>query len=175
MYGNAVAYEVLTGKDMPFVILRPTEGPLVNLSALNGVTVISAFPRISPAGGSTIPGWDQIPGAKGCTAQNCGFRDGFSNLVSAGVDRVYGLSTQSTSSQQEAVVRLRLPYPFLSDESLALRRTLHLPVFEAGGMVLLHRFVMVVRDSTIEHVIHSLDDTAKYADAVLAYLETGQR
>ena len=49
----------------------------------------------------------------------------------AGLEEVYGLSVQEPRYQRELALRLRLPYPLLSDPSLALRKALRLPIFEA--------------------------------------------
>ena len=57
----------------------------------------------------------QIPGARGCTPQSCSFRDHFAELKRLGVAQLYGLSTQDTAYQREAVERLHLPFPILSD------------------------------------------------------------
>ena len=48
-------------------------------------------------------------------------RDDHSALRDLGA-AVFGLSTQDTAYQREAVERLGLTYPLLSDESLALAR-----------------------------------------------------
>ena len=54
-----------------------------------------------------IEGWDEIPGARGCTPQSCAFRDHFADLRAAGATEVFGLSTQDTAYQAEAVARQR--------------------------------------------------------------------
>ena len=73
-----------------------------------------------PCPGSRCPtGWDAIPGARGCTPQSCGFRDHFAELKRLGVAQLYGLSTQDTDYQREAVERLHLPFAILSDAELA--------------------------------------------------------
>ena len=78
------------------------------------------YPRTGRPGENPIEGWDAIQGARGCTPQSCSFRDHFADLKSLGVDRVFGLSTQDTDYQNEAAVRLHLPFPILSDAELKL-------------------------------------------------------
>ncbi len=56
------------------------------------------------------PGWDDIPGARGCTPQSCGFRDHFAELKELGVAHLFGLSTQDTGYQREVAERLHLPF-----------------------------------------------------------------
>ena len=78
-------------------------------------------------------GWDEIPGARGCTPQSCAFRDHHADLLAAGAERVFGLSTQDTDYQREAAERLHLPFPLLSDAALRLTTALRLPAMLGGG------------------------------------------
>ena len=114
----------LTGMKMPDVALPATSGGMVNLAKLKGRTVVYVYPRTGVPGVDAPPGWDQIPGARGCTPQSCGFRDHFAELKALGVAQVFGLSTQDTDYQREAAERLHLPFPILSDADLNLATAL---------------------------------------------------
>ena len=160
----------LVGAALPALTLPATDGTRVDLSALPGRTILYIYPRTSPPDGTSIPGWSEIPGAKGCTPQSCGFRDHFRELTAAGAKAVYGLSVQDTAYQAEAAKRLHLPFPLLSDADGELRAALNLPVFAAAGMTLLVRMAMVLCDGTIEHIFHPIDDPARNAEDVLEYL-----
>ena len=127
----------LVGMKLPDLALPATSGGPVNLAKLEGRTVVYIYPRTGVPGVALPPGWDKIPGARGCTPQSCGFRDHFAELKRLGVAQLYGLSTQDTVYQQEAVSRLHLPFPILSDEKLALTKALKLPTFVTSGMTLL--------------------------------------
>src|SRR5262249_6932140 len=118
------AADHLTGMRLPDLVLPATSGAPVNLSTLAGRTVLYIYPRTGVPGVDLPPGWNEIPGARGCTPQSCGFRDHHAELKALGVARVFGLSTQDTAYQQEAATRLHLPFPLLSDEKLALTRAL---------------------------------------------------
>ena len=79
----------------------------------------------------TVPdAWNSIPGARGCTPQNCAFRDLSREMLELGVSHLFGCSTQSTEYQQELRERTRLPYQLLSDEKLELVKAARLPTFE---------------------------------------------
>src|SRR5580704_18016658 len=117
----------LAGTKLPDVTLPATSGPAVNLSKLKGRTVLYIYPRTGVPGVDTPSGWDQIPGARGCTPQSCGFRDHFAELKALGVAHLYGLSTQDTGYQREAAERLHLPFAILSDADGNLTLKLHLP------------------------------------------------
>ncbi|KZL14439.1 putative peroxiredoxin bcp [Pseudovibrio sp. Ad37] len=94
----------LLGMKLPALKLRTTNAEMIDLSALPGRTVVYAYPRTSPPNEGPIEGWDLIPGARGCTPQSCAFRDHFGELKAAGAQAVFGLSTQSTEFQSEAVI-----------------------------------------------------------------------
>lgn len=158
----------LIGRRLPDVALPATDGTQVNLARLDGLSVIYAYPRTSPPDGTSVPGWSEMPGAKGCTPQSCGFRDHFAELHELGVAHVFGVSTQTTAYQQEAVARLHLPFALLSDAALTLQKALDLPVFEASGMTLLHRVTLITRDGEIERVFHSITDPSTNAADVIA-------
>jgi peroxiredoxin len=123
----------LAGMKLPDLALAATSGPAVNLSKLEGRSVVYIYPRTGVPGVDPPAGWDQIPGARGCTPQSCGFRDHFAELKALGVAQLFGLSTQDTDYQREAAGRLHLPFPVLSDAGLAFTRALKLPTFSAAA------------------------------------------
>jgi peroxiredoxin len=161
----------LTGMRAPDLWLAATDGGSVNLSRLPGRTVVYVYPRTGRPGVALPEGWDEIPGARGCTPQSCGFRDHFRELETLGVARVYGLSTQDREYQREVVERLDLPFPLLSDAGLKLQRALHLPSFRLDGMTLLKRLVLVVDDGAVVHVFYPVFPPDRSAEQVIAWLQ----
>ncbi|MEZ5777953.1 MAG: peroxiredoxin [Paracoccaceae bacterium] len=159
------------GTRLPPIPLDATSGDRIDLSRLRGRTVVYAYPRTSPPDAPPIEGWDQIPGARGCTPQSCAFRDHHAELLAAGASAVFGLSTQPTGYQSEVVERLHLPFALLSDHELALAKALGLPTFEAGGMVLLKRLTLILRDGAIERLIYPVTEPARNAEDVIALLQ----
>ncbi|GAC1445648.1 MAG: redoxin family protein [Chloroflexota bacterium] len=154
---------------VPGMLLQSTAGGTVDLSVLPGRTVVYCYPRTGEAGKTPPQGWDEIPGARGCTPQSCGFRDHHSQLQHFGA-RVFGLSTQTTEYQREVVDRLRLPFPLLSDAALEFTHALRLPTFEFSGMTLIKRLALVMRDGRIEHVFYPVFPPDRNAADVLTWL-----
>lgn len=163
----------LRGLQLPAIPLTATNNSRVNL-AEDGLTIVYAYPRISPVGGAW-EGWDAIPGARGCTAQSCGFRDHYAELKELGVERLFGLSAQDAHEQKEAVQRLHLPFSLLSDPTLSLSRALKLPLFEAGGMTLIQRLTLVIYHGRIEHVFYPVPSPEHHAAEVLRWLKEFDR
>ncbi|WP_428670658.1 peroxiredoxin [Roseibium sp.] len=162
----------LTGKSVPDLSLQATDGNEIDLARLEGTTVLYAFPRTSPPNEPPIEGWDQIPGARGCTPQSRGFAEHHDAILLAGARRVFGLSTQDTDYQKEVVERLSLPFSILSDEQLAFADALELPRFEAGGMTLLSRITLVIEDGRVRKVFSPVENPAENAAEVAAFLRS---
>jgi peroxiredoxin len=160
----------LAGAELPDLALTGTDGKTVNLSKLKGRTVVYIYPRTGVPGVDAPPGWDQIPGARGCTPQSCSFRDHFGELKRLGVAQLYGLSTQGTTYQREAASRLHLPFSILSDEKLAFTGALKLPTFTTSGMTLLKRMALVIDDGTIVKAFYPVFPPDKNAEEVMTWL-----
>jgi peroxiredoxin len=160
----------LVGSRMPSVPLAATDGTSVDLSSLPGLVVVYAYPRTGIPGIENPAGWDLIPGARGCTPQSCSFRDHFEELKTLGVNRLFGLSTQDSAYQREAVDRLHLPFPILSDEHLSLTGALRLPTFQTNGMTLLKRLTLVINDGKVEHVFYPVFPPDRNASDVITWL-----
>ena len=116
-----------------------------------------------------LAGWNEIPGARGCTPQSCAFRDHHRDLQELGAT-VFGLSTQETDYQREAVERLHLPFELLSDAALEFATALRLPTFELAGKVFIKRLTLVTRDARIAKVFYPVFPPDQNADEVVRWL-----
>lgn len=163
------ACDHLTGMDLPDLALRTTSGRDVRLAGLPGWTVIYCYPRTGRPDRELPEGWDQIPGARGCTPQSCSFSDHYKELQALGAE-VFGLSTQDNDYQREAVERLHLPFELLSDEKLGFADALRLPTFEVDSRTLIKRLTLIVLSGRIETVFYPVFPPDKDADQVLAWL-----
>ena len=101
------ACDHLIGMQLPNIDLIATDGSLVNLSTQSRKTVIYCYPMTGKPGVPLPDGWDEIPGARGCTPQSCSFRDHHAELSALGAD-VFGLRLPPTGhpwSTRVAAVR----------------------------------------------------------------------
>ena len=163
------AADHLLNAAVPPIALPATSGEITRLDRLDGRTVLFAYPRTGVPGTEMPPGWDAIPGARGCTPEACGFRDAHAQFTDLGA-RVLALSTQDPDYQRELAERLHLPFPVLSDEQLELTNELGLPTFEAGGATLLKRLTLVIDDGRIAHVFYPVFPPDGHAAEVLDWL-----
>ena len=163
------AADHLPGKRLPSVALRSTAGNVVDLSALLGVTVAYCFPLMGRPDSDMPQGWDEIPGARGCTPQSCAFRDHHAELRSLGA-RIFGISAQDSAFQKRIAERLHLPFELLSDEDLILAEALSLPTFEVEGLRLLRRLTLIMADGLIQKVFYPVFPPDKNAEEVVRWL-----
>ena len=119
-------------------------------------------------------GWNDIPGARGCTPESCGFRDHFKELQALGAN-VFGLSTQDTDYQREAAERLQLPFELLSDPELRFAKALRLPTFEVEAMTLIKRLTLILRGGRVEKVFYPVFPPDRHAEEVVAWLSQNPR
>jgi peroxiredoxin len=166
----------LTGLAIADLALPATSGDQVSLAKLPRRSVVFAYPRTGQPGQiALVDDWDQIPGARGCTPQSCAFRDLHKALLDAGAARVFGLSTQDTAYQREAADRLHLPFPLLSDVTLAFTRAMRLPTMAVAGLTLIKRLALVIDDGRITKVFYPVFPPDRNAADVLAWLENNKR
>ena len=162
----------LVGMRLPDLALPSTRNRRVNLSKVTATrVVVYAYPMTGRPGVTLPAGWDDIPGARGCTLETCGFRDHHADLGKLQTE-VYGVSVQTTEYQQEMVERLKVPFEVLSDADMALVRALKLPTFTAGGMTLIKRLTIVASGGRIEHVFYPVFPPDTHAEEVIAWLKS---
>jgi peroxiredoxin len=142
---------------------------LAEAAAGPGRLVVYVYPRTGKPGEPSPPGWDDIPGARGCTPQSCSFRDHVADLAAHGAE-VVGISAQSPADQIEFAEREHIPYPLLSDADLRLAEAMGLPTFDVAGMRLLKRLTLVARDGAIEKVFYPVFPPDRSAADVLSWL-----
>jgi peroxiredoxin len=167
------ACDHLRGSMLPSIGLRATSGLTVDLSKEGQPwLVVYCYPRTGrpdqePLGSAAA--WNAIPGARGCTPQSCSYRDHYTELADLGAT-VYGVSTQDTEYQSEAVRRLHLPFPLLSDARLEFTRALRLPTFTFAGLELIKRLTLIARAGQIEDVFYPVFPSDADAERVIEWL-----
>jgi peroxiredoxin len=165
------AADQLLGRELPDVALPSTLGGQLQLgAAADGLLVVYVYPRTGKPGEPLPDGWDEIPGARGCTPQSCAFRDHVHDLAACGAG-VVGISAQPPSDQLEFAEREHIPYPLLSDSELRLAEELGLPTFQVAGMRLYRRLTFIARDQRVEKVFYPVFPPERNASDVLAWLK----
>jgi peroxiredoxin len=160
------AADHLLGLELPDLVLESSAGPVT----VRDIDVLYVYPRSGKPGVPLPAGWDETPGARGCTPQSCAFRDLHDELARTGA-RVAGLSVQSLDDQREFAARNHMPFPVVSDPERRLGSALELPTFEIAGLTLYKRCTLVAEDARIVKVFYPVFPPDANAGDVLRWLQ----
>ena len=160
----------LEGMNIPAIALTGTSGAKITLGLEGGISVVYFYPMTGRPDAPPMVGWNEIPGARGCTPQSCSFRDHHSDLLNLGA-KVYGVSSQSSEDQKVAVQRLHLPFELLSDSSFELATALRLPTFRYNALHLIKRLTLIIKNGSIRKVFYPVFPPNENAANVIAWLK----
>ena len=163
------ACDHLPGSILPALSLTSTAGDAIDLSVYTGTLVIYFYPMLGRPDSPPLIGWNDIPGARGCTPQTCAFRDLHAELEQLGA-KIFGVSAQAFDDQKDAHTRLHLPFDLLNDEQLIFANALKLPTFEYAGMRLIKRLTLIAMNGRIQRVFYPVFPPNENAREVLAWL-----
>jgi peroxiredoxin len=161
------AADHLSGLEIPSLVLDSSQGP-VDVAQFN---VLYVYPRTGKPGVPPPPGWDEFPGARGCTPQSCAFRDHAAELAELGAT-VAGVSAQPLDEQIEFAERTHMPYPVIADPELRLRDELRLPTFAIAGHTLYKRLALIAERGRIVKVFYPVFPPDRNAADVVAWLRS---
>ena len=153
------AADGLVGKPLPDLV--PDVAP--------GLLVAYVYPMTGTPGQALPAGWDDIPGARGCTPQSCAYRNALADFERLGA-AVVGISAQTAAEQAEFAAREHIPFPLLSDDGLHLGALLGLPTFRAEGRTFYRRLTFVAVEGRIVKVFYPVFPPDRDAGEVLAWL-----
>lgn len=160
----------LPGSSLPELALPSTQGGSLDLAqSAAGLLVAYVYPRTGVPGQPLPDGWDDIPGARGCTPQSCSYRDAVAEFAALGAE-IIGISAQGHAEQLEFAQREHIPFPLLSDSGLHLAEHLRLPTFEVSGMTLYKRLTFAAEAGEIIKAFHPVFPPDRNAGEVLAWL-----
>ncbi len=132
--------------------------------------VLYIYPLTGQPGVALPEGWDEIPGARGCTPQACDFSDHHQQFAELNT-QVFGLSAQTTQYQQELKNRLHLPFDLLSDSDFQLKKAINLPTFKVGELTLYKRLTLIIEKNIIKKVFYPVFPPNQHAAQVLDWLK----
>ena len=161
----------LEGMALPSVLLESTSGEQIDLKSIPGTVVVYIYPMTGRLGIALPDGWDDIPGARGCTPQACDFSDHHQQLQELGAT-VFGLSSQTTDYQAELKQRLHLPFELLSDSRFELKQALSLPIFTVDEQQLYKRLTIIAEAQVIKKVFYPIFPPNQHATQVIDWLKS---
>ncbi|QBZ83351.1 Putative peroxiredoxin bcp [Hydrogenovibrio crunogenus] len=155
---------------VPSVALKGVSDTIIDLSSIEGMVVIFFYPMNGRPDSPPMIGWNDIPGARGCTPQSCSFRDNYSQLEKLGV-KLFGVSSQPLKDQKEASARLNLPFELLNDSQLELTRAMNLPTFEYELSTYIKRITIISEDGVIKKTFYPVFPPDKNVSDVIEWFE----
>lgn len=170
------AADAVAGKPLPDLTL-PSTAPAASspsaaayrLADAPPLLVAYVYPMTGTPGVPLPHGWDDIPGARGCTPQACSYRDALAEFDRLDA-RVVGISAQTPAEQAEFAAREHIPFPLLGDPDLRLAAALSLPTFEVEGRTLYRRLTFVAEGGEIVKTFYPVFPPDRDAATVLAWL-----
>jgi len=165
------ACDHLLNSAIPEISLPTQDGNLLKLNRSDTFRiVIFCYPMTGHPDRLLPENWDSIPGARGCTTQNCSFRDNYDNLVKKNSLPI-GVSTQSISDIKEMTMRLHIQYDVVSDQELLFKSAINLPTFSIGDKKYLKRVTLIIEKSIIKKVFYPIFPADKHIFEVIDWLE----
>jgi peroxiredoxin len=163
------AADHLPGMRIPEVVLPSSVGDVALADLAAERFVLYVYPQTGPPDKPVPMGWDEVPGARGCTPQSCSFRDHADQLAAFGA-RVAGVSSQPVAEQQEFAARTRMPFPIISDQQFILAATLSFPTFEFNEGRFYKRLTLIAEQGIIAKVFYPVFPADRNAIEVLNWL-----
>lgn len=166
------AYDHLhEGMTVPKAELPATTGETLDVVAPSAFTVIFLYPMTGIPGQPMPNGWLELPGAFGCTAESCAYRDLIEDFARSDAT-VYGVSTQTSSEQAEFAERERINYPLLSDSEHRLVYAMQLPLLQVAGPSRIKRATLIVDGKrVVREIMYPIPDPATNAQQALSAVE----
>jgi peroxiredoxin len=162
------------GARVPHLRLGSAPGPVDLADLAADRLVLFVYPHATGLPDAPVTGWEMIPGAGGCTAQSCAFRDRHDRFVAFDAT-VVGLSVQTPEEQAAFAARVALPFRLLSDPELRVAAALGLPTFRAGERAFYERITVVAEEGRIVSVFHPVVSPERNPEDVLAWFGACER
>ena len=161
----------LLGMNMPEIILQSSTGHSLDVSKINHkFTILYFFPMMITQGENLPLGWNDIPGARGCTPQNIMISKYNKDLQKYNAT-VVGISTQSIDELRKLSVLRKLSQPLMSDNELKFREKLNIPTFHVENKTMYKRLTLIVKDFKIVKVFYPIFPPDKHVFEIMKWLE----
>jgi peroxiredoxin len=119
----------LLGRTIPSIILPSTKDNFLNLSKINKqYGILYFFPGMNILGKPLPSGWNDIPGARGCTPQNISFTTNHASLEKFDATSI-GISSQPIYELEQLSSLRKSSQTLVSDPKLELHLRLNVPTF----------------------------------------------
>jgi len=163
----------LLGMIIPDMAFPSTDGTKLNLTKNDASIIILYFFPMMYLDEKKIPsGWNDIPGARGCTPQNIEINNHADDLLKYDTVPI-GFTTQLIDELLEVSSKRRLNQTILSDENLELGKKLGIPTFQVENKTMYKHITLIIKKSKIIKIFYPIFPRDKHVFEVLKWLEDG--
>ena len=160
----------LLNTQLPTISLPNQDGNYLKLNRTDTFRLVIYFYSLTGNPNKKLPkNWHQIPGANGCTLENCSFRDNYEKLIELNAIPI-GISTQSIDVIKEMTLRLGIQFDILSDAELLCVNKLSIPTFLVEDKTYFKKMTIIVEKNTIKKVFYPVVSVNKHISNVLEWL-----
>ena len=161
----------LLGRQIPNIILPSTVDSFFDFSSINNrYGILYFFPLMGMPQDDVPQGWDNIPGARGCTPQNISVNKHLKDLEEYDAAPI-GISTQPIAELEQLSSMRNLSQVLVSDNKLEFQKQLNVPVFVVDGNTMYKRLTLIVKNSKIIKVFYPVFPPDKHIFEILKWLE----
>jgi peroxiredoxin len=161
----------LLGRTIPSIILPSTKDSFLDLSIINKqYGILYFFPSMNMPGKSLPSGWNDIPGARGCTPQNISFSTNNTSLEKFDAVLI-GISSQPIYELEQLSSLRKFSQTLVSDSKLEFQRKLGLPTFTIENKTMYKRLTLIVKNSKIIKIFYPIFPPDKHVFEILDWLK----
>ena len=161
----------LLGRQISEIILPSTQNSFFDFSVIGKkYAILYFFPQMGIPGKDLPQGWNDIPGARGCTPQNISINKHLKELVKYSAIPI-GISTQPIAELEQLSSLRNLSQILVSDNKLEFQKQLNVPVFTVDGNTMYKRLTLVIKNSKIIKVFYPVFPPDKHIFDILEWLE----
>ena len=164
----------LLGMPIPNINLTSTKGEIDICKINSKYLILYFFPMMSAPEKKLPLGWNDIPGARGCTPQNITINYNLDNLQKYN-SKIYGISTQSIDELTELSSLRKLSQSLISDSSLKFQEKLQMPIFHVEKKTMYKRLTLIVKDAKIVKVFYPVFPPDKHIFEILEWLKNNSK
>jgi len=168
---NDGACDHLLGMTVPNTILPSTKGDSFDIRKIDTHFVILYFFPMMAISEKNLPsGWNDIPGARGCTPQNITINEHKEDLLKYDATPI-GISTQPIDELSKLSAIREFSQVILSDNSLKFQEKLNIPTFQIENNTMYKRLTLILKESKIIKVFYPVFPPDKHIFEILEWLE----
>lgn len=161
----------LLRRQIPDIILPSTKEDFLDFSNIDRkYGVLYFFPMMGMPGKDLPLGWNEIPGARGCTPQNISFNEHNAELERFDAVAI-GISSQSIYELEQLCSLRKLSQTLISDSKLEFQKKLNVPTFEVEGKTMYKRLTLIIKNSKIIKVFYPVFPPDKHIFKILEWLK----